>query len=182
MAIRRQLHQKPHRIISSPIDGTVISWKLREHLAEKRPISRMQYVMEIADLEGDWQLELLMPEKQMGYIMEQKKRLDEKGEPLLVEFHLATKPDKKYYGKVREIHDRAEVRPESAGAGGKANTNMNTVSIKVALDDLETLRAQKLYPGAECRAQIYCGKRALGYVIFYEVIVYIQKNILFRWF
>lgn len=175
-------YQKPHLTISSPMDGTVISWKLRERLAEKRPISRMQYVMEIADLEGDWQLELLMPEKQMGYIMEQKNRLDKKNEPLRVEFHLATKPDKKYYGTVREIHDRAEVRPESGSGGGQANTNMNTVSIKVALDNLEALRTQKLYPGAECSAQINCGKRALGYVIFYEVIVYIQKNILFRWF
>ena len=175
--------QKPHLTISSPINGVIVSSDIRRRLTEKLPISRTQYVMEVADLDGDWQLELLMPEKQMGYIMEHKKRLDEQGKTLEVGFVLATKPGERHYGVVREIHDRAEVRPESIGAGGKSNTNMNTVSIKVALDDQELLREQDdLRFGAECNAHIDCGKRALGYVIFYEVIVYIQKNILFRWF
>jgi hypothetical protein len=174
-------YQKPHLTISSPIDGVIVSSDVRRRLTEKLPISRTQYVMEVADLEGDWQLELLMPEKRMGYIMEHKRRLDEQGKPLRVEFALATKPAEKHYGNVKIINDRAEVRPESIGAGGKSNTNMNTVSIKVALDDQEALRKDLMF-GAECSAQINCGKRSLGYVIFYEVIVYVQKNILFRWF
>ena len=168
--------QKPELYITSPMDGVVISWDVQRRLVEKRPISRMQYVMEIADLEGPWQLELLMPEKKMGYIMEQQKRQPDL--PLRVEFVLATKPAQKYYGTVTEIHDRAEVR--SASDNAKA-TSLNTVSIKAAIDNLESLRSD-LYPGAECSAKINCGKRPLGYVLFYEVIVYVQKNILFRWF
>jgi len=168
-------NQKPELYITSPMDGVVISWDVQRRLVENRPISRMQYVMEIADLEGPWQLELLMPEKKMGYIMEQQQRQPDV--PLRVEFVLATKPAQKYFGTVSEIHDRAEVRSGADNAGAA----VNTVSIKVAIDDLESLRSE-LYPGAECSARIDCGKRPLGYVLFYEVIVYVQKNILFRWF
>jgi hypothetical protein len=56
---------------------------------------------------------------------------------------------------------------------------MNTVSIWVALDDQDAL---DLLFGTEVMAKIDCGKRSLGYVIFCEAIVYVQKNILFRWF
>jgi hypothetical protein len=169
-------YQKPELYVTSPMDGVVISWDVRRRLVEKRPISRMQYVLEIANLEGPWQLELLMPEKKMGYIMERRKQQPDV--PLRVEFFLATKPAKKFYGTVSEIHDRAEVRSGTDNARASA---ANTVSIKVAIDDLESLRSE-LYPGAECSARIDCGKRPLGYVLFYEVIVYVQKNILFRWF
>jgi len=179
--VRQQLEifyhlQKPNLTITSPMDGVVVSWKVRERLVEKHPISRMQYVMEIADLEGDWQLELLMPEKRMGYIMEHRKRHPE----LRVEFFLATHPHAKHYGTVTEIHDRAEVRSVS-GSGDTGSGGLNTVAIKVALDDRAALPPE-LYPGAECSAKIDCGKRPLGYVLFYEVIAFVQKNVLFRWF
>jgi len=182
--VQKQLHifeqlQKPDLFITSPMNGVVVSWDVKRRLMEKRPISRMQYVMEIADLEGPWQLELLMPEKRMGYITEQKKRQPKS--PLRVEFVLATDPSStKYYGTVTEIHDRAEVRSDSGSAGAMTG-NLNTVAIKVALDDPEALPLA-LYPGAECSAKIDCGTRPLGYVLFYEVIAFVQKNILFRWF
>ena len=183
--VREKLHvflqlQKPELFITSPMDGVVISGDVRRRLMEKRPISRMQYVMEIADLEGPWQLELLVPERQMGYIMEQRRRHPDV--PLGVEFVAATDSSTKHFGTVTEIHDRAEVRSESSGAGGAA-TGVNTVSIRVALDDQEALAlASALRPGAACTARIDCGTRPLGYVLFYEVIAFVQKNVLFRWF
>ena len=170
--------QKPKLIITSPMDGVVISWNVKSRLVEKRPISRMQYVMEIADLEGPWQLELLMPEKRMGYIMEQQRR--QSHVPLRVEFVSAAIPGVKYYGTVTEIHDRAEVRSDS-GSASAVSSNLNTVAINVALDDQKSLPTD-LRPGAECNAKIDCGKRPLGYVLFYEVIAFVQKNVLFRWF
>ncbi|GHT18097.1 hemolysin D [Planctomycetales bacterium] len=182
--------QKPDLFITSPIDGVVVSWDIKQRLTEKRPISRMQYVMEVADLEGPWQLELAMPEKRMGNIAEYKKQLEAKKETgaiasvssrdLRVEFVLATEPSIKYYGTVTEIHDRAEVRTDT-GSAGNAASNLNTVLIKVALDDQESL-PPALRPGAECSAKIDCGKKPLGYVLFYEAIAFVQKNILFRWF
>jgi hypothetical protein len=165
-----EMQQKPDLYITSPMDGVVISWDIKQRLTEKRPISRMQYVMEIADLSGDWQLELAMPEKKMGYIGDSKK----------VEFVLATDPSKKYEGTIVEVHDRAEVRTDLGNAGNNTS-GLNTVLIKVSLDQKELL-PEILRPGAECSARIDCGKRSLGFVLFYEAIAFVQKNILFRWF
>ncbi|MCL2710085.1 MAG: HlyD family secretion protein [Planctomycetaceae bacterium] len=184
--VQHKLHnftqwQKPDLYITSPRDGVVVSLDVRRRLTEKLPISRMQYVMEIANLEGPWQLELLMPEKQMGYITEQLRKNPDK--PLQVEFRLATDATTTYYGTVTkdQIHLRAEVRSDTGGP----ESAVNTVAIKVALDegiqealvDLEALR-----PGAAVSARIDCGTRPLGYVLFYEVIAFVQKNVLFRWF
>lgn len=168
--------------VTSPIAGTVVSWKIRERLSNKRPVSRMQFLMEVADLDGAWQLELSMPEKRMGNIAERKKQLEEQdpNAKLRAEFFMATNPNKKYFGTVTEIHDRAEVRSDSGNAGASPS-GLNTVLIKVALDDQENL-PPSLSPGSACSAKIDCGKRPLGYVLFYEAIAFVQKNILFRMF
>ncbi|MDR0520217.1 MAG: HlyD family efflux transporter periplasmic adaptor subunit [Planctomycetaceae bacterium] len=173
-----ELKQKPELMMTSPMKGTVVSWDIQRRLSEKRPVSRMQYLLEIADLEGAWQLELSMPEKRMGRIMDRQKQLPDGR--LRVEFVLATDPAAKYYGTVSEIHDRAEVRSDT-GSASAASDSLNTVLIKVALDDQKSLPAA-LRPGAECRARIDCGTRPLGYVLFYEVIAFVQKNVWFRWF
>jgi hypothetical protein len=171
-------------IIKSPISGTVVTWDIKRRLSNKRPVSRMQYLMEIADESGKWQLELEMPEKRMGYILEQQRRLRETdaNAKLRVEFIMATDPNKKYYGSVMEngIHDRAEVRSD-AGSAAAASSSLNIVLIKVDLDNQELLPAS-IRPGAECTARIDCGKKPLGYVLFYEIINFIRKNIIFRWF
>ncbi|MCL2004848.1 MAG: efflux RND transporter periplasmic adaptor subunit [Planctomycetaceae bacterium] len=174
-----EVYQKPNLFITSPMDGVVISGDVRRRLTERLPLSRMSYVLEIADLDGDWQLELLVPESRMGYIMDQKRRQDALGEPLRVEFRLVSQPSVKHFGTVKEIYDRAEVRTDS-GSASAMSSSINSVSIKVALDDLGAIT--DLRPGSECTARILCGKRPLGYVLFYELIIYFQKNILFRWF
>ncbi|MGL4595310.1 MAG: hypothetical protein ACRCUY_11320 [Thermoguttaceae bacterium] len=182
--------QKNDLTLTSPIDGVVVSWDIKQRLAAKRPVSRMQTLMEVACLDGSWQLELAMPEKRMGnianyvkeYQMSQNKdrHEQEKSEGLRVEFVLATDPNVKYFGTVREIHDRAEVRSDLGSAANSSNS-LNIVSIKVALDDPASLPAS-LRPGAECSAKIYCGKKPLGYVIFHEAIAFVHRNILFRLF
>ena len=176
-----ELEQEPELFVTSPMDGTVISGDIQRRLMVGRPISRMQYVLEVADLDGPWQLELLVPEKRVGYIREHQRRLAamDPPRPLRVEFVLAQYPGEKHYGTVTEIHDRAEVRADS-GSAAAVSSSINTVSFKVALDNVDAL-AERL-PGSECMARIDCGKRSLGYVLFYELIVYFQKNVLFRWF
>ncbi|MDR1486227.1 MAG: hypothetical protein LBT09_15600 [Planctomycetaceae bacterium] len=171
-------------IVKSPISGTVVTWDVQRRLSSKRPVSRMQYLMEVADEDGAWQLELMMPEKRMGYILDWQRRLRETKPDarLRVEFIMATDPNKKYYGTVMEngIHDRAEVRSDT-GSAAAASSSLNIVLIKVDLDDQDLL-PESIRPGAECTARVDCGKKPLGYVLCYEVIAFIQKNIIFRWF
>lgn len=179
------LKQLEDLLVVAPIDGTVITLDVKEKLTEKRPVSRMQALMEVADLKGPWQLEVAMPEKRMGHIVNHWNKLRETdpNARLRVEFVMATDPDVKYYGTVMEggIHDRAEVRSDQ-GSAAAASSSLNTVLIKVALDDDPAKRPPSLRPGSGCLAKVDCGERPLGYVLFHEAIAFVQKNVFFRWF
>ncbi|MHB8898981.1 MAG: efflux RND transporter periplasmic adaptor subunit [Thermoguttaceae bacterium] len=156
--------------VRSPIDGEIITWDLDKRL-RFRPVQRGNLLMEVADTEGPWQLELRMPEKRMGHIDRYLDSLREKDPKasLPVEFILATHPNKTYHGRVIEINERAEVRNEDGVV----------VLIKVDLEGKEQLPAH-LRPGSEVSAKIMCGYMPVGYVLLCDAIAYVQKNILFR--
>jgi biotin carboxyl carrier protein len=88
---------------------------------------------------------------------------------LEVSYILATDPGTTRYGKVLEIHRSAEIRGDEG----------NTVLIKVAIDKADIPDPR---PGATVTAQVYCGRRSLGYVLLHDVIAFIQSRIIFRYF
>ncbi|MDR1494102.1 MAG: HlyD family efflux transporter periplasmic adaptor subunit [Planctomycetaceae bacterium] len=162
--------QKNDLNIHAPINGEVMSWNLENKLKD-RPVRRGEVLMELADPDSEWQLELLMPEKRIGHVLEYQKKLEkENGGTLQVSFVLASAPEKQYEGEVISIHERAEIRGESG----------NTVLIKVKLQHPEEL-PDKLRPGVSVTAKIHCGKKPVGYVMFHDAIAYLQKTIIF-WF
>ncbi|MCC6123706.1 MAG: hemolysin D [Pirellulales bacterium] len=68
--------------VKSPIEGTVVTWKLKERL-EGRPLQMGAVMMRIAQLDKEWQLEIYMPEQNMGFVEEaQKKRYVEERKEL----------------------------------------------------------------------------------------------------
>ncbi|NLE38670.1 MAG: HlyD family efflux transporter periplasmic adaptor subunit [Pirellulaceae bacterium] len=156
----------------SPRDGRVLTWDL-EYLLEERPVQRGQQLMEVADIEGPWQVELLVPDDRMGQIILAQNRLRERGEDdaLPVTFFLWTETGMKYKGKIKEVAASAEVR------GEKGNTVLMKVDISDAIDRDKLVN---LRPGAEVKAKIYCGHRAVGYVLFHDVWAWIQSRVLFR--
>jgi len=160
--------------IRSPITGQVITWDVRKLLPVGRPVERGQALMRVADTEGPWQLEILMPDDQMGPIEEarQKKKKDDPNGDLDVEFILATASGTTHVGKVKEIHLAADVRGDEG----------NTVLIKVEIsDEVKARLPHPLRPGATVRAKIHCGYRSIGYVLFHDPIAFFQSRILFRW-
>ena len=183
--VQQKIHQwqLSDLVVTSPIDGIVVTWDVKQRLNTKRPVSRMQLLMEIADPNGPWQLELSMPEKRMGHITNYERELKKKdpNARLKVEFIPASHPNVTLHGTVVEIHDRAEVRSDLGSASSASSTNLNTVLIKVALDDQEALPS-KLQIGTECAVRIECGKKPVGYVLFHEAIAFVQKNVIFRLF
>jgi hypothetical protein len=94
---------------------------------------------------------------------------EESDDQLKVSYILATEPGTTHYGTVVEIHRSAEIRGDEG----------NTVLVKVAIDKSEL---PDLRPGAGVTAKVYCGRRALGFVLFQDVIAFIQSRILFRYF
>lgn len=92
---------------------------------------------------------------------------------LPVTFFLATSPEDQIAGKVVEVHRNAEVRGDDG----------NTVLVRVSFDQ-QMLRQTVSDPkiGAGATAKIHCGRRAIGYVWFHDLIDFVRAKILFRIF
>ena len=158
---------------TSPIEGIVTTWDVKKVL-NARPVVTGQVLMNIADPQGPWEIEVLMPEKRMryldyGFATEAKK--DAAGKEYLdVEIILRTAPETKYYGKLYRdgIGQRAELDSED-GAVVKLRCIPNE----------DTLLEIKPRPGVQVMADVKCGKRSVAFVCFYEVIEWIRANVLF---
>jgi multidrug efflux pump subunit AcrA (membrane-fusion protein) len=158
------LHRKREKLrVESPMDGEVTTWNVDEMLHE-RPVRQGQILLNVADTTSDWELELRVPEDQMGHIAVAQNKL---GPSLGVIYRLATDPATDYQGTVRDVHMAAEIHGEDG----------NSVLVRVAIDDKAI---DHLQPGAECRARVHCGRRSLGYVLLHDLIAFVQSRILFR--
>jgi HlyD family secretion protein/Biotin-lipoyl like len=156
--------------IRSPIDGRVVTSNVQERLGSSRPVNRGESLLEIADPTKEWELEVLMPEKRMGHIAEARAKTTGK---LPVTFFLATNPAEQLQGEVDVEELSAEVRGDSG----------NTVLIHVNFDQdkLHNVVADPKI-GASATAKIHCGKRAIGYVWFHDLVDFVRAKILFRIF
>ncbi|TXT20056.1 MAG: GAF domain-containing protein, partial [Planctomycetota bacterium] len=80
-----------------------------------------------------------------------------------VEFQLATNVETLFEGKLREI----ETRSNPASGKDKAVIHVRA--------DIDKTKLPSVRIGAEVRAKINCGQRSLGYVLFGDVVEFIQK-------
>ncbi len=163
-------------IITSPIKGRVVTWKLQEKLTA-RPVEKGQLLLTIADDDGPWELDIHMPEDRMGDVEHANSRVqaEAKANPtadatLHASYILGTNPGARHKGTVREIEHRANVEGTDEG---------NIVHIRIDIDKTEHDPAD-LRPGASVTAKIDCGRASLGYVWFHDLIGFVQSRILFR--
>jgi multidrug efflux pump subunit AcrA (membrane-fusion protein) len=158
--------KKTDLIARSPLDGTVVTWQLKDRLMH-RPVQRGQVLLTVADPKGPWEVELHMAEDRMGHITKAWQQAKAEGKPLEVTYILATDPATEHRGTVRDVHAAAEVRGEEG----------NTVLIRVQIDPDELSDRR---PGATVTAKVYCGKRPIGYVWLHDAIAFLQSKVLFR--
>ncbi|MEZ6076469.1 MAG: hypothetical protein R3C56_12675 [Pirellulaceae bacterium] len=107
----RLVHEKEKQLIrTSPIDGVVMDWHLKERL-RARPVVTGQVLVNLADPSGDWELELYMSEKRMKYLDDAFK--DSDGQDLHVDYIQLTNPSADHTGKLslKDVHYRAELDP-----------------------------------------------------------------------
>jgi multidrug efflux pump subunit AcrA (membrane-fusion protein) len=151
--------------VRSPIDGIVMTWDLKKNL-RTRPIVRGQVLVTIADPRGDYEVELLMPEKRMKYLDTAMK--DSGDKQLNVEYILATDPSTTHTGKLlaEAIHARAEL-DQTDGA---------VVKLRVKPDSMDGVSRR---PGARVIADVTCGRASAAFVWFHEVVEWIYANVLF---
>lgn len=166
-ALREKLQLQTERaeqlIIRAPIDGIVMSWDVEKTL-RSRPVMTGQVLLEIADLSQPLYLELQMPDKRMGHLDRRIRELDQPTLP--VRYVLATHPDEPMQAELprQEVQLRAQVDPEHG----------STVKMR-AIPDRDQLEQKSPRPGAKVIANVQCGKRAAGFVLFHEVYEWLCK-------
>jgi multidrug efflux pump subunit AcrA (membrane-fusion protein) len=162
--------------VTSPIAGKVVSWKVRDMILG-RPVRRGQRLMEIADPSSNWELKIYVPESKMGHVVQyfRQQRKEDSKYKMQVTFILATHPSEHLEGVVEEIDHSARLHEEDG----------NTVQMRVSFDQSALTRlvanpADDLKVGADSKAKIHCGRRAIGYVWFHDLFEFVQSRILFR--
>jgi len=166
-ALREKLQLQKEReeqlIVRAPIDGVVMTWDVEKTL-RSRPIMTGQVLMEVADLTQPLHLEVRMPDKRMGHLDKRIKQVDEPSLP--VRYVLATHPDEPMQAQLprQEIQLRAQVDAEQG----------STVKMRAIPDRVE-LDKRSPRPGAKVIANVQCGKRSAGFVLFHEVYEWLCK-------
>jgi multidrug efflux pump subunit AcrA (membrane-fusion protein) len=149
--------------VRATMAGQVVTWDVQDLLMH-RPVERGQMLLSLADVDGDWQLEIRVPEDRVGHIAQAQAEL---GADLPVSFILALDPGVTHEGTLTEVHGRAEVHGEEG----------NTVLLRVAIDKSQLPQLRR---GATAIAKVHCGRRSLGYAWFHDVWEFIQSRVLFR--
>ncbi|MCA9067802.1 MAG: HlyD family efflux transporter periplasmic adaptor subunit, partial [Planctomycetaceae bacterium] len=147
--------------ITAPLAGTVATFQLEQMLSH-RPVSRGERLLEIMDEDGDWHLELDVPENRLGHLM--SAQLKAPSEALPVDFVLATKPENTYVGTLKKTASRTDVSVEEG--------SIVKVEVQVNKPELPNCRI-----GAEVQGKIHCGDKSLFYVLFGDVVEFVQRRV-----
>jgi biotin carboxyl carrier protein len=149
--------------VHAPMTGQVLTWDVKQQLSGK-PVRRGDLLMEVADVDGAWELELKLPDKRIGHILRAQAA---EGQELPVTFVLAADPNVSWEGKVRSIAHATQVDA----------TDGQTIRVDVEFDhsklDIKQVRSGVL-------AKIHCGSRPVGYVWLHDIFEFVQSKVLFR--
>ncbi|REK12566.1 MAG: HlyD family efflux transporter periplasmic adaptor subunit [Planctomycetota bacterium] len=150
--------QQAELTIRSPIDGDSLTWDVKQ-LLESRPVQRGQALVEVADLDGPWVLELHLADDRTGHVLAARDGLKP---DLDVAFALSSDPAKKYQGRIAKVAPSTEM--------DESGEPFVLVTVEFDRDQVPALR-----PGATALARIHCGRRAVGYVWLHELFEYVHS-------
>jgi multidrug efflux pump subunit AcrA (membrane-fusion protein) len=175
--------------IRSPQDGVVTTWEAKKNLMG-RPVEIGTELLQVAGEDGDWILEVEVPDDDMGPILSAKSQLDadikegrkKSSDTLPAYFVTMTDPEHRYEGYVVRVAPGAETMAES-------EQYKNRHIVKVTIGFTEAVRQEYLRrneikvmrPGAEVRARVNCGPTNLAYFLLRKPIQVFYESVLFRW-
>lgn len=169
--------------VVAPVTGIVTTWEVKKNLMG-RPVEIGQELVSVAATEGEWVLEVEVPDDDMGPILRAQSELQKEiksgrkkpGSTLSAYFVTATDPQHKYVGYVRRVASKAET------VEGKHVVKVTVgFSDDVRKDYLARNKVAELRPGAEVRARVDCGEARLAYVLLRDVVHVFYESVLFRW-
>jgi HlyD family secretion protein len=167
--------------IHAPQDGIVTTWEVRQNLLG-RPVDVGQELVQLAATDGEWVLEVEVPDDDMGPVLDAQSKLNREiaegkkppGSALAAYFVTATDPEHRYPGFVRRIAAKAETVEAK-------HVVKVTVGFTDKVRDDYLKRNRELRPGAEVRARIECGQARLAYCLLRDVVHVWYETVLFRW-
>lgn len=161
---RRLVEEQRKRLqITSPIRGRVMDWNPKERLLS-RPVKQGDPLLEIADVEGRWILEVQLPEDTITHIG--RARQHTKDGRLPVTYVISASPDKTYTGTLYQVSTQA-----------KPIEQENVVEARIALGEKDT--PPREWADVEVRVKVDCGPHVLGYVLFRELIDFVREYVFF---
>lgn len=157
-------------VVKSPIRGQVLTWDPHQRLND-RPIKVGELVLEVAESEGPWQIELQIPERRAGRLLEADRTLavGDTPSPLAVSFVLASNPGKRYEGSLREIASTTQL-----------STDRSSVIRAVVEFAGETPATEFRQVRSSVIAKIKCGRTSLVTALLGDLIDFVESEILFR--
>jgi hypothetical protein len=175
--------------IVAPQDGIITTWEAKKNLMG-RPVEIGTELLQIASTEGEWILEVEVPDDDMGPILAAMHQLDEdikagRKKPdatLTASFVPMTGPEHRYYGYVRKVAPNAENVAES-----EQYKNRHVVKVTIGFPDevrqeyLRRNQITEMRPGAEVRARVDCGPSSLAYYLLRKPVQVFYESVLFRW-
>ncbi|MCA9030751.1 MAG: HlyD family efflux transporter periplasmic adaptor subunit, partial [Planctomycetaceae bacterium] len=146
-------------LVTAPAPGVVATFQVKQ-LLQNRPVRRGELLMQVMDDTGEWRLELEVPEYRKGHI--ERAIANSGDEKLKVEYVLATAVETSHEGHVTLISNRSNQSQEEG----------TIVEVHAAINK-EDLGNRNI--GADVTAKIHCGKKNLFYVLFGDVVEFVQR-------
>lgn len=159
--------------------------RARENLLG-RTVKPNEVLQRVGNIEGAWQVELKIPQRNVGQIMrafEDAKlhKADAIGRKFLdVDVLLSSMPDTRYLGRLYQDDLAAEAVPNKNEHD--ENEPVVTAYIKLNLDDIpqeKRIPESQFVAGLEVRTRIRCGDHALGYSMFHGVWEWFYEKVVF---
>ena len=148
--------------VRSPIAGTVATFQL-ERLLGDRPVTRGEVLLEVMDDGGPWRLELDVPDTRAGHLDDAIATAGTIALP--VEYTVASDPETTFPATLTRIVGRAEPDQELG----------NVLEAHAALDPAAAPPQPRI--GTEVTAKIDCGEQPLFFVLFGDVVEFVQRNL-----
>ncbi len=160
-----QKKRRDQLMITAPIDGVVTTWDVEETL-RSRPVMTGQVLMEVADLDQPYALELELPEKREGHL-DHYVMANGNPQELQVTYILATDP-------TMDALD-ATLPVESISRRADSHEEHGAIIEMEAIPDQDPLLKLKPSPGASVIAKVRCGRASSGFVFFHEIWEWLCK-------
>jgi multidrug efflux pump subunit AcrA (membrane-fusion protein) len=175
--------------VRSPQDGVITTWEAKKNLMG-RPVEIGTELLQVAAEDGDWILEVEVPDDDMGPVLAANAKLvadinegrKKQGDTLPAYFVTMTDPEHRYEGYVVRIAPGAETMAES-----EQYKNRHIVKVTIGFseavrqDYLKRNEVTVMRPGAEVRARVDCGRTNLAYYLLRKPIQVFYESVLFRW-